>query len=169
MALVLLWSYSTTRSLKLVIKNVEVDLYHLRPRKRYGTFCFANHLVLKIWHMVSLGKKAQHIIYLLPSYIYSWFFVVYCFKKKLILYHFFVTNLVFIYGSGVMKSLEMVRNCQHLKWQSCILPVIVTSVCTIVTSDTMVAGRATFLWNNSTICHHNRSTMTGSIHDYWPL
>ncbi len=43
-----------------------------------------------------------------------------------------------------------------------------TSVCAIVMSDTMVTCRATSLWNNSTICHHNSSTMTGSIHDYYP-
>ncbi len=43
---------------------------------------------------------------------------------------------------------------------------IVMSVCAIVivTSDTMVACIATFLWNNSTICHHK----TGSVHIYWP-
>ncbi len=29
--------------------------------------------------------------------------------------------------------------------------------------------RARFVWNTSTICHHNSSTITGGIHDYWPL
>ncbi len=27
---------------------------------------------------------------------------------------------------------------------------------------------AIFMWNNSTICHHNSSTMTGSIYNYRP-
>ncbi len=42
---------------------------------------------------------------------------------------------------------------------------IVISVCAIVILDTMAVCRTTFLWNNSTICYHNSSTMTGSMHD----
>ncbi len=42
------------------------------------------------------------------------------------------------------------------------------SVCAILSSYTMVACIATFWWNNSAICHHNISSMTVSIYDYWP-